>query len=350
MLLSLLVSTGTALAQPMALAGDTCVPLGTCGTDLGNRCPDGDDHQVMLGTACFCAPGADGDLTPPTLCCGATGTSCAPGTMCTLFTDAIGGVCLGSLTPVCGATATAVSRATVIECHTTPDGNFSPYFRDGDCDGDGVPNGREVLDRLRSPCEPDDLHRCLTGGVFTNGECCTLAVEPGACCVEAGGGADCCLAQTDYDTCCSTVAAASPTDETTPLVCCINDPAVTDDATCCDRTDGMTGALCCEALGGPEPLCCASGIFCLPDAGVTPPPDGNVIGVDGGPVVREDGGTEPGMDAGPTVPPVEMPRFGGGGGAFCSVGRRTTASMPAIVGASFLLALVIPALRSRRRR
>lgn len=348
-LATLALSLATLVASPALaqqfLVGDGCDTLPVC--EASGGCPGADDHPVLLpGRGCFCAPGAVGDTAPPPLCCppGGGSTVCPTGLTCTAFTDASGGLCLGPDTTYCN-TATAVSLTTARACHTTPGGVFTFAWGAGDCDEDGVPNALEVADPLREPCVADDAANCLEHSLGDPAECCAISSEPAACCGTAG--ADpviCCASSPSFSSCCD--AAVESGAGGTLLECCLADPS-TEPGSCCARTDGLTGALCCEALGGPVDLCCEAGIFCRPDAGVPPTPDANVAGEDAGSSTGEDAGTEPTMDAGPTPLPPDTVGFGGGGGCRCGVGARAP-SAPWMLGLA--LAIAIPVARRRRNR
>lgn len=332
-----------ALAQQFLL-GDGCDSLPPC---EGSTCPGADDHPVVSARGCFCAPGATGDtLAPPACCTGPAGStgSCGSGMVCTLFTDAPGGLCIPTGGNYCN-TATSVSLAMARACHTTPGGTYTLAWGAGDCDDDGVPNGAEAADPLRDECVHDDVANCMALDLGTPAACCALADDLEACCIEAGiDPVECCAPSRDFASCCADVAGA--TGGATMLECCLASPSTEPSSCCATLTDGLTGVECCEALGGPHELCCEVGIveaaLCT-DAGATDA-DANVAVPDGGAVLP---GVDAGaMDAGPGSLPPDGVGFGGGGGCRCGVGAPARPSLLALLAG---LAIAVPALARRRR-
>lgn len=327
---------GPAAAQSFFL-GDGCDGLSPC---EGTACPGLDDHPVSIaGVGCRCAPGAAGDPLP-IQCCSTATTSCPSGAMCRLFTDsARQGICIPPGITYCGDDGTGID--TFAEpCHTTPGGLRTPFWRDGDCDGDGTANAAEVTDPLRDPCCHVDADCCLEDDLGTPAECCALANDPATCCAGSSDPVACCASQTDFASCC-----AELSDEgiASHLECCVATPLGTDGA-CCSIVGGLTGDACCEALDGTPDLCCAAGITtCDSDAGVADE-DAGAVEVDGGTLPQPDAGV---MDAGPEPLPPETVQFGGGGGCVCSAATPRAPSMLGIIAA---LAVAIPAALRRTRR
>lgn len=321
--------------------GAGCGPGIACAAD-GAPCAAGRRAIVLDDDVCRCVAVADAELGDPTFCCaesvmcrGAAGSSAR----CVDVTGSGTDICRTPDITLCNDDDDVVSLEGARACFTIPGtSTVQPYWRAGDCDGDEVPNGQEVVEG-RDPCcnESTDLDCCIAA-FDAPAHCCdvTGATDPIACCFEAGGDATACCSSADPIGCC--------TDAADSVGCCLEVGGTATD--CCALDEDPAG--CCFEAGGDENVCCALTGATMQrrcqdgavdeDAGAdrdaSVPADAGVM----------DGGA--GDDGGNTAEDAGSLGFGGGGGCRCAAqGSRAPSSMALLVAA---LALAIPSFRRRR--
>ncbi|MBX3268752.1 MAG: hypothetical protein KF729_00740 [Sandaracinaceae bacterium] len=334
------VDLDPAITSQCAAAGTTCRVL-----DMDGRCRRIEDDFYCLPEASLtCCDDA-------TDCPRAVGGSLG---RCAALPDLDLRICLDPVRTYC---ADDPSAATVRACHTR-EGRLVPWV-EGDCDGDGVPNGIEVA-RDTDPCvapTPRGVHvpgtqDCapLTITCILDQRCELPSGREGLCARTADRtGLECVPAEPERELFCGGPEFVCPDglrevrDEAAMRAFCAPNY--------CPHIDGPLPPACIREPGGRELTapghgdCDGDGVENRDDespcGGEVPGPDGGV-GADAA-VVGPDGGVTPGLDGGEGPPPGgDPPGFGGGGGCVCR-------AAPARSASGGLLPLLLAALALSRR-
>ena len=354
---------GSVSAQTGAVVDNACVRLDPAAmslcTAIGGACRvlDRDGRCRQVGESLYCLP------EPGLICCsepndcprGAAGSI----SRCASLLDGALRICLDPFRTYCSDDPSA---ATVRACHDR-EGNLVPWA-DGDCDGDGVPNGLEVA-RDTDPCLAPiprgvfvpDAGDCasLTGRCVLDQRCELPSGREGLCARTADGASLVCApVEPERELFCGGPEFVCP-DELREVH---YEPAI--HAFCspnyCPHIDGPLPPACIRESGSRELTAPARG-DCdedgiengedeTPCGAVVPGEDGGA-GADAG-AVDPDGGVTPGLDGGEQPPPDgDPPGFGGRGGRACR-------AAPARGGGCLLpaapLALALSRRGSRRAR